>query len=468
MPLKRAQLSLIPLVLLITGAIDSVRNLPTIALFGPTLIFFFVISAMTFLIPVALVSAELASVWSEEEGGIYSWVSKAFGKNWAFLTVWLQWVNTMVWYPTILSFIAGTLAYLTHPELAHNKGYLITVILVTFWFLTLMALRGLKVSARFASICAFLGMILPMGFIIFLGIVWITKGNTLAVNLHWSTLIPKHFSPGTLVSLTAMMTSFLGMELAAVHVRDVYNPKRNFPLAVFFSVILIVCTMVMGSLAIAVVIPAKDIHLVDGVMQAFTEFFAAYHLAQLTPLLVVLLLLGSMGSMVNWIISPAKGLLMAAQDDFLPHWFYKRNKAGVASRVLLAQALMVTVFCSAFMLFPEINMIYWLFTDLSTELYLLMYILMFLAAWRLKKTHAHLPRTFEIPGGRLGYYVVCILGLIGTGVALVVGFIPPQESMGVGGAEHFQQIFSLGLLTMILPALLFYGHRRRVLAGPHL
>src|SRR3989338_4508540 len=98
------KISVTALVLLITGAIDSIRNLPATALFGSSLIFFFIFSAIVFLIPVALVSAELSSTWSEEEGGIYSWVQHAFGKSAAFFTIWLQWVNTIVWYPTILLF----------------------------------------------------------------------------------------------------------------------------------------------------------------------------------------------------------------------------------------------------------------------------------------------------------------------------------------------------------------------------
>ena len=127
------KISVLALVLLITGAIDSIRNLPATALFGSSLIFFFIFSAIVFLIPVALVSAELSSTWSEEEGGVYSWVRHAFGDNMAFFTIWLQWINTMVWYPSILLFIAGTLAYLINPELAQNKFYLISVILIVFW-----------------------------------------------------------------------------------------------------------------------------------------------------------------------------------------------------------------------------------------------------------------------------------------------------------------------------------------------
>lgn len=461
------KISVLALVLLITGAIDSIRNLPATALFGSSLIFFFAFSAIVFLIPVALVSAELASTWPEEEGGVYSWVKHAFGEGVAFLTIWLQWINTMVWYPTILSFIAGTLAYLINPALAQNKYYLISVILVVFWSLTFLGLAGLRASAAFASFCAVLGMIIPMSFIIILAIIWFIKGNPLAIDLSFHSLLPHWKDSQSWVSLTAIMTSFLGMELAAVHVRNVQDPQRNFPRAMLFSVLLILTTMILGSLAIAFVLPQDKISLVDGVMQAFTNFFQAYHLTFLMPVIVVLLLLGSLGSMVNWIISPAKGLLLAADNGFLPHWLYRLNRHGIASRILILQAVLVTLLCSGFLLFPSVNAIYWLFTDLSTELYIMMYVLMFIAAWHLKNKFASLPRSFVIPGKKLGYYLTCTLGIVGCLITLVVGFFPPESSMDMGGAGHFRLVFASGILIMVFPALLLYLRKKRMDKNAH-
>ncbi len=454
------KISVLALVLLITGAIDNIRNLPATALFGSSLIFFFIFSAIIFLIPVALVSSELSSTWPEEEGGVYSWVKHAFGESAAFFTIWLQWINTMVWYPTILSFIAGTLAYLINPALAQNKYYLISVILVVFWSLTILGLSGLRASAAFASISAILGMIVPMGFIIVLALIWLLKGHPLAIDLHWQHLIPHWKDSQSWVSLTAIMTSFLGMELAAVHVRNIHNPQKNYPKAMLISVILILTTMIFGSLAIAFVLPQAKISLVDGVMQAFTNFFEAYNLNFLMPVIVILLLLGSLGSMVNWIISPAKGLLLAADNGFLPHWLFRLNQHGIASRILILQAVLVTLLCSGFLLFPSINAIYWLFTALSTELYILMYVLMFIAAWHLKRKFAALPRHFVIPGGRFGYYLTCALGLAGCTLTLIVGFIPPETNLDIGGANHFRLIFACGIFIMILPAFLLYLRKK--------
>jgi glutamate:GABA antiporter len=451
-----AKISIFALVLLISGAIDNIRNLPTTALFGSSLIFFFIVSAIIFLIPVSLVAAELSSTWSEEEGGVYSWVQHAFGTTWAFFTVWLQWINTLVWFPTILSFIAGTIAYLINPELAQNKYYLISVILITFWLLTYLGLSGLQASAKFASVCAIFGMIIPISLIIICSVIWYMDGHHIALHISSSNLLPHFHEAQSWGSLTAIMTSFLGMELAAVHVRHIHNPRRNFPRALLLSVILIVLVMLLGSLAIACILPANEISLVQGVMQTFEEFCKAYNLLWFMPIAVIMILFGSLGNMVNWVISPAKGLFLAADHGFLHKGLYRLNRHGVASRILILQAILVTILCCGFLLLPSVNSIYWLFTSLSTELYMFMYVLMFLAAIVLKRKFAHLNRHFEIPGGYLGYYITCFSGLIGCIITLIVGFLPPEYSMNMVSASNFRIIFGCGIIVMMLPAVILY------------
>jgi len=102
---------------------------------------------------------------------------------------------------------------------------------------------------------------------------------------------------------------------------------------------------------------------------------------------------------------------------------------------------------------------YWLFTALSTEIYILMYVMMFTAAIYLKIKHVDKHRPFSIPGGRIGYYFTCGLGLMGCLMTLIVGFFPPEQSMDVGGANHFRLIFIIGMLLVLLPAWILYLYR---------
>ncbi len=437
------------LMMLITSAIDSIRNLPTTALFGPSLIFFAIAAALIFLIPIALVSAELSSMW-EDKGGVFQWVKMAFGDKTALFAIWLQWINTIVWYPTILSFIAGTAAYLIDPHLAQNKWYLISIILGVFWFMTLLNLKGIQTSARFASFCTVIGMVIPMFLIISMAVVWMVAGHPSNIAINPQTIMPDMSHSQNWISLTAIVTAYLGIELATVHIREVKNAQRIFPKAMLFSTLFIIATMVMGSLAIAIVIPVKNINLVDGTMEAFQQFFNTYHLQWFSPVLIIMLVLGSAGGLTNWIISPPKGLLQAGKSGYLPAFFCQQNKNSVPRNLLITQAILVSILCMAFLFMPSVNGSYWLLTDLSTQLYVLMYVVMFIAAIVLAKKYAGHPRKFAIPGGAKGTITVCLIGIVGCLITLFVGFIPP-ESIDVGSAVHYEIVFISGMLVMLLP-----------------
>ena len=191
------------LVMITLTCVDSIRNLPSSALFGSSVIFFFILAAIVFFIPTALICAELSTTWPEE-GGIYTWGKKAFGRGFGLFTVWFQWTENIIWYPLSLSFIAGTFTYLVSPGLAENKLYVFVIINVVFWLCTLINLRGLKLSARLTEIFGVLGLILPMLFIIGLGFVWWHGGHALQIHFTANQMLP-HLHHGTWVALTAIV-----------------------------------------------------------------------------------------------------------------------------------------------------------------------------------------------------------------------------------------------------------------------
>lgn len=453
------KISLGSLVILIIAAIDNMRNLPAAALFGSSLIFFFSLSALIFLIPTALVAAELSAIFPDN-GGIYQWVNKAFGRKWAMAAIWLQWINTMVWYPTMLSFVAGTLAYLINPELANNKIYLISCILSIFWGLTWVNLKGIHVSAFVNNICCLLGTMFPLVLLISLGVIWVWSGHPLQIHLNKETLIPPITNTTSWVSLIAIMASFLGIELSGVHVNDIRDPKKNFPRAVLLATLFIFLSMTLGSLSIAFVLPEGDINLIAGVMQMFSNFFTAFGLQFMTPVVTLLIAVGSIGTMINWLISPAKGLLHAAEFGFLPPFFARKNKAGVASNILLAQAFLVSLVCLIFLLEPSINGFYWFLTALSTELYMMMYILMFVACLWLHHRYTDRPKAFKIPGGNLGIWTVVICGLIGCITTIIVSFIPP-DNINIGSPARYYYTICAGNILTLSPIFLFFYYQSK-------
>lgn len=453
------KISFFSLVMLIVTAIDSIRNLPSAALFGSALIFFFVAAALVFLIPTSLVAAELTAIFPEK-GGVYHWVDRAFGDKWAMVAIWMQWINTMVWYPTILSFIAGTAAYLINPDLINHKGYLLGCVLTVFWAVTFLNFFGLHFSSKINNIFGMIGTIFPMILLIVLGGVWILLGHPLQIKVNASTLIPSFTDTGNWISLIAIMASFLGMELAGVHVNDIKDPQKNFPKALFVSAFFILTTMVLGSLAIAFVLPGAEINLVSGVMQVLSSFFHSFHLGWLTPVLAVFIVIGSIGSIINWLISPAKGLLHAAEFGYLPMFFIKKNSRDVPYRILLAQAILVSLFCLVYLLVPSINGFYWFLTALSTGLYMIMYILMFASALKLHHKYQDRPKVFKIPGGSVGIWIICLLGFLGCISTIAVSFLCP-ENIEIGSKMGYVIMVAVANVLIISPVFLFYWYKRK-------
>lgn len=446
---KKHALTIFSLTMITVGSVDSIRNLPATALFGSQLIAFFILGALFFLIPTALVSAELASGWPKQ-GGVYIWVKEAFGKKVGFLAIWLQWIENVIWYPTILSFVAGTIGYLIDPSLAGNAHFLCLVIITSFWGATLVNLRGMHSSALLSNICAISGLLLPMALIIGLGAAWIVGDNPVQIHFDLQSTLPHLEDSSVWVSLTAIMMSFCGIEIATVHANDVENPQHAFPRALIYSVGIILSTLILGSLAIAVVLPQHDINLVAGIMQAFDAFFARYHLLWLMPVVAVMLVMGGLGGVSNWIIAPTKGLLVAAQDGNLPLSFQRVNKQGAPVAMLVGQAIIVTILSALFLFMPSVNGSYWLLTALAAQLYMLMYLLMFLAAIKLRLKAPNHHRAFRIPGGLVGMLIVAGIGMVGVLTTLVVSFIPP-DGINVGSVSRYELTLVLGLLLMCSP-----------------
>ena len=447
------------LTLLITGSIDSIRNLPATALFGSTLIFFFVFAAVFFLIPTALISAELTA--NIGEGGIYQWTRRAFGEKFAFMAIWLQWINVVVWLPTMLSFIAGTAAYLIDPALAQNKYYLVGTMLFLFWGITFINLRSIRISSIFAAFCTFAGLIIPMALIIVLMLVWVVNGHPLQIHFTSANMLPSITHMDNWIALTAIMLGFAGMELATVHIKDVESPSKTFPRALAYSTVIILLTMILGSLSIAFVLPYDQINLINGTIQTFTYFLSAYHIAWLVPVLALLLVTGSLGGIINWVSSPVRGLSQAAKNGYLPAFFAKENQYGIPQNLLISQAALVSIASCLFLLFPSVNGSYWLLTALSTQVYMFMYVMIFIAALILRfKVKFDDQSAFTIPGKKAGTVITCALGLIGCLITIFVGFIPPSN-INIGSTLYYETVFCGGMLAMVLPVFACYWYQAR-------
>ncbi|MGL5742224.1 MAG: APC family permease [Legionella sp.] len=440
-------LSVFSLVMINVIAVDSLRTLPISAKLGFSLVSYYLVAAFAFFIPVSLVAAELATAYPNT-GGIYIWVREAFGKRAAFITIWLQWIYNVVWYPTILAFIASTLSYLFAPELGNNKFYLLSTVIVLFWVFTLLNCFGMKISSIVSTIGATIGTIFPMVFIIFLTILWSAEGKPIAVG-YPTNWLPNFESLGNLSLFAAVLFGLLGMEMSAVHAEEVKNPQRDYPKALLYSTILVISTLSLGSLAIVVVVPNESLSVVSGLIDAYAVFFKSYNMPWMTSVIAILIILGALSGVSAWIIGPTKGLMVSARDGSLPEKFAYVNKYGAPTTILFTQAVIFTILSTAFILLDSINAAYWMLSDLCAQMALLVYIFMFAAAIKLRYSRPSQPRAYKVPGGNGVMWLLCGIGTLCCLSAIVIGFVPPTQ-IPIGNVFIFESFLIGGLILFAL------------------
>ena len=455
---KGKSLSVFGLVMINIIAVDSLRTLSISAEYGFSLIFFYFLAAIIFFVPVALISAELATHWPET-GGLYIWVKQAFGRSIGFMVIWMQWIYNIVWYPTILAFITSSIAYLISPELATNKIYLYSTVLTLFWLTTLANLFGMRMANLISAIGALFGTLLPIVIIISLAIYWYCQGYPLAITPSWHNVFPANLNISSLVLLTGILFGLVGMEMSAVHAGDVRNPQIDYPKALLYSTVIIFISLVLGSLAVAMVVPQKQLSLVTGVIDAFSIFFSTLHLKWMLPFVVIMMILGGLGSVSAWVLGPSKGLMISAKDGCLPDFFFKINKYGAPSTILISQAIIFSILSSVFVFYESINASYWMLSALTEQLAMMVYILMFLAAIKLRKHNQVSKKAFKIPGGNWCLNLIALIGILTCLTALLLGFIPPSH-IEVKGVVAYELFLVFGwLVLVILPGILVFKRR---------
>lgn len=432
------------------------------AAYGYALIFYLGISALFFFIPSALVSAELASGWPRK-GGVYLWVKEAFGSQWGFVAIFMQWVENLPWFPAALAFMASAIAYIFDPVLASNKIFILFVIWGFLWGGTFLNLRGMKLSALLSSTGVITGTIIPGLAIIVLGFIHVLLGKSSAIHFSPHTLLPKLGDLEQMMLLAGMLMAISGMEMSAVHVADVENPKKNFPKAIFSACIIILFLSIVGSLSIAVVIPIETLSYSAGVLQAFSALFEAHNMPWATPLMAFFLAYGAFAMVITWMAGPSRGIREVATEGYFPKFMQKENKNGMPAGTLIVQAVVSTFLSLPILFMPTVSEAFWMMTVLAAQLYLVMYVLMFAAAIKLRYSHPKVQRTYKIPGGNWGMWLVSGSALLASFVVIFFGFIPTREIREMGGEAilYYSSFLFIGMIIFVGTPLFLHAVKKR-------
>jgi amino acid transporter len=295
------------------------------------------------------------------------------------------------------------------------------------------------------------GTLVPGAILVVLGAAYLLQGNHPAAPMTAQHLLPPWQGLASIVLIVNSFFTYAGIEVNAVHVNELRNPARDYPKSIFLAMGLVLAVFILSTLAISWVVPSHQIGLTIGVMQAFNSLLTHFHVAFALPLFGIALAVGALAGMIAWLDGPSEGLLRIGREQgFLPPYFQKVNRQGIEVRILTAQGAVITVIALLYAFIPSVSKAYWIFAVMATQVYLIMYVLMFIAAMRLRRSQPDHPRGYRAPA----LAVLCVLGTVSSVAALVIGFVPPSQFAHSNPFIYGALILAGILIIGIIPPLL--------------
>ncbi|MEF9986617.1 MAG: amino acid permease [Bacteroidales bacterium] len=458
------KLGIFTLAIMNVTAVVSLRGLPAEAEYGLSSAFYYLFAAIVFLIPTSMVAAEMAAMFQDKQGGVFRWVGEAFGKKWGFLAIWLQWIESTIWYPTVLTFGAVSIAFIgmdqTHDmSLASNKMYSLIVVLIIYWLATLISLKGIGWVGKVAKIGGLVGTIIPAGLLVVLGIIYLASGGQSQMDFS-GNFFPDLTNLNNLVLASGIFLFYAGMEMGGIHVTDMQNPSKNYPKAIFIGAAITVLIFILGTFALGVIIPQKEINLTQSLLIGFDKYFAFIKASWLSPFIAVALAFGVLAGVLTWVAGPSKGLFTVGKAGYLPPFFQKTNKIGVQKNILIIQGIVVTILSLLFVVMPSVQSFYQILSQLTVLLYLIMYLFMFAGAIMLRYNMKDATRPFRIGGkGNILMWIVSGIGFLGSMLAFVLSFIPPSQ-ISTGSNTVWFSVLIIGCILMVGAPFIIYANRK--------
>ena len=461
---KSVKLGVFTLAIMNVTAVVSLRGLPAEAEYGISSAFYYLFAAIVFLIPTSFVAAELAAMFQNKQGGVFRWVGEAFGKRMGFLAIWLQWVESTIWYPTVLTFGAVSLAFIgsnttADMNLASNKLYTLAVVLIIYWAATFISLKGLGWVSKVAKVGGLVGTIIPAFLLMILAVIYLASGGTSQMDFG-GDFFPNITKLDNLVLASGIFLFYAGMEMTGIHVKEMNNPAKEYPRAVFIGAIITVLIFVLGTFSLGIIIPQKDINLTQSLLVGFDNYFKYIHASWLSPIIAIALAFGVLAGVLTWVSGPSKGIFAVGKAGYLPPFMQKTNSLGMQKNILLIQGAAVTLLSLLFVVMPSVQSFYQILSQLTVLLYLIMYLLMFAAAIYLRYSMKELPRPFRLGNkGNSLMWIVSGVGFLGSLLAFVLSFIPPAQ-IEVGSNATWYAVLVIGCIVVVVAPFIIYAMRK--------
>jgi len=404
---------------------------------GTSSISLWILAALLFFVPSALVINELSSRFPEE-GGLYVWAKEAFGDFHGFVAGWNYWIYTVFYFPGLLLASAAMSAYIigeSGAALSQNRTFLLSVsvgMLVVAVGLNIIGLNIGKWLQNAGGVSTYLPLLALLGIA---AILWTKHGPITHFTL--ANMMPV-WNWDTVNFWSQIAFAFSGLELVSAMSQEVHNPQKTLPWAVYASGVLIAGMYIVATVAVLALVPAAEVSTTSGVFHAITVGSIALKIGALGIIAAVVVTVGNAGGVGSTVAGIARVPFVVGIDRYMPAAFGKIHPRWKTPYVsILVQAIA----SCAILLISQINETtrgaYQFLVDATIILYFIPFIYMFAAAIKLySRTDRRANKdAVLIPGGKAGVWIVAGTGLAIVLIGILVSLVPPGDSSDKVGFE---------------------------------
>ncbi|MGC6173664.1 APC family permease [Lacrimispora sp. 38-1] len=388
-----------------------------VAAIGNSQYFWWIFLLITFLLPYGLISSELGTTY-EGDGGLYDWVSKAFGKKWGGRVSWYYWINFPLWMASLALMFPNIISLLTGTEMGLIPSLLIELAFV--WIIVLISFNSICDSAWILNGAAVIKILIA----ITLGVLGIYGAVTHGVANEYtlSSMLPK-FDLNSLSYISVILFNCLGFEVVCTFAGDMENPKKQIPQSIIAGGLVIAAIYIFMAFGIGVAIPSDQISTSTGLV-ASVQILTGTTRGMIVVAVAVGFLLTLFGNMISWSLGVNNVAAYSAENGDMPGVFKIRSKktnmptgAAVMNGLVASLVLIIAPFM------PNKDL-FWSFFALNLVMFLLSYLPVFPAFIKLREIDADTERPFRVPGSPLFLKILAGIPMLLIVVALIFTAIP--------------------------------------------
>lgn len=463
----KKELSVFSLIAINITAILSLSSVAYMATIGLQSIFFFALAAMSFFIPSALICAELSSMPTNDNGGVFTWVNRAFGKNIGVIAIWMEWFNNVIAFPANTVAIIATFQYTGLININNNPQLLFVIMMIVMWGITFLNFLSITKIVILNIIGAVFGMVLPLFMIISCGIFWFFNETSYIQYNNYHDIIP-YFSFATFALFVKVLTSYSGIQVVSFHTQNIKNPEKNIPISMLVTVSIIFILTSFATISIAAIIPRDHLSVLSGLVQAINFVLIKLHLPFLGPVISLCICFGMLSALSTWMLGPARAMQVVASKGLIPSVFSKLNHHGMPISVLLVQVIIMSILAILFIIMPSFQAAFALLIALTSQFTVLMFIMVFLSAIKLRYSEPNEQRKFKVcfknKNSNWLIILVALVGIISCGCGFFLGLYPPQFANIQNPINYVLLMIIADFIIIITPFIYIYWRSRNAVS----